>query len=439
MTANKVSGSSNVAPASTVIERSGLPPSLIWGFIGLLLFMIGDGVESGFIAPFMTEKLGSMHQAAIAITLYGFTVTLGSWLAGALSDVWGPRRVMLLGLTIWVVFEVLFLGWAVPSQDFELMMAFYGLRGFGYPFFAYGFLVWVLSATEARRLGSAVGWFYFAFTGGLPTLGSLFASASQPLIGEYATLWISLGLLITGGIAALVGLRGKAGGDRLAPEGVTAVQSIVASFTIAFSNPKIGLGCLIRVVNTAPQFGFLVFLPTIFGEELGFGTAGWLKLVFTLGAANIFANLFFGVLSDKLGWHFTLRWFGCLGCAVSTLSLYYLPHYFPGQYWIAVSCAAFYGVALAGFTPISVLMSLIAPEQKGNAIAVLNLGAGAATFVGPLVVAVFMSSIGAGGVTVIFAGMYVLAGLSVRWLTIPQESRVAVENGKTLQELADPI
>ena len=422
MTVSKVSGSSDVAPVPSIIERSGLPPSLIWGFIGLLLFMIGDGVESGFIAPFMAQKLGSMHEAAIAITLYGLTVTIGSWLAGALSDVWGPRRVMLLGLTIWVIFEVLFLAWAVPTQDFELMMAFYGLRGFGYPFFAYGFLVWVLSASEARRLGSAVGWFYFAFTFLFSTLGSLLASGTQPLIGEYATLWLSLGLLILGGVAALVGLRGRAGGDRLAPEGVTAVQSILASVTIAFSNPKIGLGCLIRIVNTAPQFGFLIFLPTIFADELGFGTAGWLKLVFTLGAANIFANLFFGVLSDKLGWHFTLRWFGCLGCAVSTLCLYYVPHYLPGQYWVAVLCAALYGVALAGFTPISVLMSLIAPEQKGNAIAVLNLGAGAATFVGPLIVAVFLQSLGAGGVTIIFAGLYVLAGVSVRWLTLPSKA-----------------
>ncbi|MBT2523472.1 hypothetical protein [Arthrobacter sp. ISL-28] len=52
------------------------------------------------------------------------------------------------------------------------MLILYGVRGFGYPLFAYGFLVWILAASPAKRLGSAVGWFYFAFTGGLPTLGS---------------------------------------------------------------------------------------------------------------------------------------------------------------------------------------------------------------------------------------------------------------------------
>lgn len=402
-----------------IVEKLGLPRPLVWGFVGLLLFMIGDGVESGFIAPYMAGILGSPTQAAVVITAYGLMVTLGSWLAGALSDVWGPRRVMWLGLISWIFLQVLFLLVALPSKNFELMAAVYGLRGLGYPFFAYGFLVWVLAGTEARRLGSAVGWFYFAFTGGLPTLGSLVASASQPVIGEMATLWLSLALLTAGGLVSMIGLLGRKGGERLAAKDVSAWKSITSSVTIAFTSPRIGLGCLIRIVNTAPQFGFFVFLPTVFAVQFGFGTAGWLKLVFTLGAANIFANLAFGVLSDRLGWHFTLRWFGCMACAASSLALYFVPYYLPGQYWVAVLCAALYGVSLAGFTPISVLMSLIAPNQKGNAIAVLNLGAGAATFVGPLIVALFLERLGAGGVTIIFAGLYVLAGLSVNWLTIP--------------------
>jgi hypothetical protein len=62
----------------------------------------------------------------------------------------------------------------------------------------------------------------------------------------------------------------------------------------------------------------------------------------------------------------------------------------------------------------------MAPGQKGNAVALLNLGAGAATFVGPLIVAVFLGLIGPGGVTIIFASMYVAAGVAVRWLRVPK-------------------
>ncbi|MEV7090473.1 MFS transporter [Streptomyces sp. NPDC093085] len=430
--------SASASPARAeqgLTDRLGLPRPLVWGFAGLLLFMIGDGVESGYISPYLqAHGADTATRAAVVITVYGAVVTAGSWLSGALSDVWGPRRVMWLGLGVWSVFEVLFLAVALPTGNYPLILLTYGLRGFGYPFFAYGFLVWVLAGSPAHRLGSAVGWFYFAFTGGLPTLGSLLASGSEPLIGEYATLWLSLALVVAGGVLALTGIRGARGGGRLAPPEVTAGRSVANSVLIIFSQPRIAVGCLIRVVNTAPQFGFLVFLPAVFSDDLGFGTSGWLRLVFVLGAANIFANLFFGVLSDRLGWHRTLRWFGCAGSAVSSLCLYFLPAHVSDAYWLAVVCAALYGVTLAGFTPISVLMSLMAPGQKGNAIAVLNLGAGAATFVGPLIVAAFLGVIGPGGVTVVFAALYLLAGVAVRWLTIPEESRQAVAEGRPLTE-----
>jgi polyol permease family len=399
--------------------------------------MIGDGVESGYIAPFLAQNgAGTETRAAIIITVYGLTVTIGSWLAGALSDVWGPRKVMIIGLVIWASMEVLFLAVAIPSGNYYVMMLVYGIRGFGYPLFAYGFLVWILAGSPANRLGSAVGWFYFAFTGGLPTLGSLLASGTEPIIGEYLTLWISLGLVILGGFVTLIGIRKAKGGGRLAAPHVTTGRSLIDSVAIAFKNPRVGLGCLIRIVNTAPQFGFFVFLPSVFITGLNYGTAGWLQLVFTIGFANIFANLFFGVLSDRLGWHRTLRWFGCIGSAISALCLYFVPQAIgDDSYWIAVACAAFYGITLAGFTPISVLMSLMAPGQKGNAIAVLNLGAGAATFVGPLIVAVFLGIIGPGGVTIIFAALYVLAGISVRWLKVPAESQKVVDEGLSLEDL----
>jgi Arabinose efflux permease len=417
------------------IEKLGLPRPLVWGFVGLLLFMIGDGVESGYIAPYLAQHgAGSETNAAVIIAVYGLLVTVGSWLAGALSDVWGPRRVMTIGLVLWAVLQVLFLCIALPAENFTLMLIIYGLRGIAYPFFAYGFLVWVLGASPAHRLGSAVGWFYFAFTGGLPTLGSLVASGTEPLIGPYWTFWVALALVVAGGVVSLMGLRRARGGGRLAAPDVSMGRSLFDSVAIAFKNPRVGLGCLVRVVNTAPQFGLFVFFPTVFAVDLGFGTAGWLQLVFILGAANIFANLFFGVLSDRLGWHRTLRWFGCIGSAVTIMLFYFLPQYVGDQYWVSAVCAALFGITLAGFTPISVLMSLMAPGQKGNAIAVLNLGAGAATFVGPLIVAVFLAPLGAAGVTIIFAVLYVLAGVSVRWLQVPEEAQELVDAGQPLDD-----
>src|SRR3954471_14721398 len=168
---------------------------------------------------------------------------------------------MWIGLGIWILFEVLFLGVLGSHAGYMTLLGSYALRGFGYPLFAYGFLVWITAATPAHRLGTAVGWFWFAFTGGLPTLGSLLASFTVPLIGAYQTLWISLGLVVVGGLIALLGLREPTGFRRLAPEGENPLKTVLSSVTIAYKHPKTAAGCVVRIINTAPQFGFLVFLP----------------------------------------------------------------------------------------------------------------------------------------------------------------------------------
>lgn len=169
--------------------------------------MIGDGVEAGYLAPYLEGQGISSRNTALLFTIYGVTVSLSSWASGPLSDLWGPKRVMWIGLAIWGVFEVLFLTFGVAVNSYPIMLAAYTMRGFGYPLFTYGFLVWIAAATPPRQLGSAAGWFWFAFSGGLPTLGSLFASFSIPLIGEMATFWSSLALVMFGGLLALLMTR----------------------------------------------------------------------------------------------------------------------------------------------------------------------------------------------------------------------------------------
>ena len=76
-----------------LIEKMGLPRPLIWGFVGLLLFMVGDGVESGYISPFLqAHGAGTETNAGLVITIYGLFVTLGSWSAGTSTTAWtaGP-------------------------------------------------------------------------------------------------------------------------------------------------------------------------------------------------------------------------------------------------------------------------------------------------------------------------------------------------------------
>jgi polyol permease family len=409
-------------PRNSFMDRIGIFPPLVWGYVGLLLFMIGDGIEAGYLSKYLVDRaIASEKMVAVVFTVYGITVALSAWLSGALSDLWGPRKVMGLGLRIWVICEVGFLLLGVAPGNYIALMVMYALRGFGYPLFAYGFLVWISVATPQHRLGTAVGWFWFALTGGLLTLGPLSASYAIPLIGPYRTLWCSLGMVVCGGLVALVGLQEPTGKKRLAPAGEHPLSTLLSSVSIAWRKPKTAIGCVVRVINTAPQNGFIVFLPIYFTGTIGFELGQWLRLLSFMFLSNIIWNLLFGFIGDLLGWRRTVAYCGGVGSAITTLLLYYAPHTFGANYPLAVLAAVLYGATLAGYVPLSALMPSLAPENKGAAMSLLNLGAGASNWVGPAIVALFLPILGGGGVMWIYAVLYMISALLTLFLTLPGE------------------
>jgi polyol permease family len=419
----------NAAPLyDTPLDRLGIYLPLAWGYVGLLLFMIGDGIEAGYLSNYLVDRAISTEQGvALVFTVYGITVAISAWLSGALSDLWGPRQVMALGLAIWAVFEIAFLLLGVGPGNYRLILLTYGLRGFGYPLFAYGFLVWITIAAPQQRLGAAVGWFWFALTGGLFTSSSLVARVAIPLIGPYQTLWFSLAIVILGGVIALVGIREPIGRRRLAPPGAHPLRTLLSSISIAWEEPKIAIGAIVRIINTAPQNGFLVFLPIYFTETIGFTLEQWLTLLFFMFLSNIIWNLLFGFLGDKLGWRQTVALCGGLGSAITTLLLYYVPHTLGPNYPLAVIAAMLYGATLAGYVPLSALMPSLAPQNKGAAMSLLNLGAGASNWVGPAIVWLFKPAVGVGGVMWIYAGLYLLSAGLAMTLKLPAEKLPADE------------
>jgi polyol permease family len=390
--------------------------------VGLLFFMIGDGVEAGYLSKYLIDQgMCTEQSAALVFTVYGVTVAIAAWLSGALSDLWGPQRVMGLGLLIWSLFEVGFLLLGVAPNNYAMTMLLYALRGFGYPLFAYGFLVWISVATPQHRLGTAVGWFWFALTGGLLTLGPFLASVSIPQIGPYRTLWLSLGLVVLGGVIGLVGLREPTGRRRLAPAGEHPVRTLLSSVSIAWRKPKTAIGCIVRIINTAPQNGFVVFLPLYFTQQVGFTLEQWLRLLSFMFLSNIIWNLLFGFIGDRFGWRRTVAYCGGIGSAVTTLLLYYVPHTLGANYPLAVVAAVLYGATLAGYVPLSALMPCLAPENRGAAMSLLNLGAGASNWAGPAIVGLFLPLVGVGGVMWIYAVLYLVSAVLTLFLRLPSE------------------
>lgn len=430
---------STTTPRETFLDRIGIPHSLRWGFLGVLVFMTGNGTESNFISPHIEALLGSPEDTVAAIiAAYGVAVLVGSYLAGALADLWGPRRVMTMGVVVWVVFEVLFL-LSLQLGSTPLAAVSYFFRGFGYPLFAFAFLVWINVVTPYSRNGVAVGWFYVMFTGGLPTLGSLFALGMIPAFGgaaggETAAMVGSTVLVVAGFLIARFGVREPHATQRLAPAGENTGQVLSAGLRLTASNPKILMGFLVRLINTAPQYGMFIILPTVIAVELGWGQSRWLIMTVFVYATNILVNAVFGAVGDRWGWRRTVQWFGVFGSAVGLLLWWYVPHAVPAGstwgFWVSVAAGCVFGCLLAGFVPMGAIMPALAPDHKGAAMAMYTTAAGGAQFLGAAVVYV-MLALGAGNVGVVwgFVGLYVVAFVMVSFLNVPQgspEPRAAV-------------
>lgn len=58
-------------------SRFGIPSQLKWGYLGVLIFMMGDGVEQGWLSPYLIEHGMSMQQSASLFTIYGVAIAIG--------------------------------------------------------------------------------------------------------------------------------------------------------------------------------------------------------------------------------------------------------------------------------------------------------------------------------------------------------------------------
>ncbi|PST84663.1 MFS transporter [Pedobacter yulinensis] len=404
----------------SALDRIGIPKNLAWGYLGILIFMMGDGVEQGWLSPYLIERGMTIQQSASLFTVYGITIAISSWFSGVLAEGFGPKKTMLMGLILYVLGTVGFVAYGMPDLNFGMMLITYAIRGFGYPLFAYSFLVWITYRSPQRKLGTAVGWFWFVFTGGLNVFGAYYSSWAIQNLGYLNTLWSSIFWVAVGAFFALVLNK-----DKFVPvTGGSKAEELAKGLTIIREEPKVLLGGIVRIINTTAQFAFPVFLPTYMAAH-GFSTTEWLQIWGTIFTANIAFNLIFGFVGDRLGWRNTVMWFGGVGCGLTTLLFYYAPEVFGVSFWAVMFCGILWGALLAGYVPLSALVPSLVKKDKGAAMAILNLGAGLAVFAGPAIVGLFIGSVGNEGVVWILAGLYFLSALLTRFIHLPDGARTA--------------
>lgn len=403
----------------------GLPKNLLWGYIGLTIFMIGDGVEQAWISIWLVEKGLSVAEASFLITAYGIAVTLAAWVTGVFVQTLGPRKVMLYGLIAFVVGSIGFIGIGLHSMHMPVMLPFYAIRGIGYPLFAYSFLVWINYSTPLERRSTAVGWFWFTFSLGLSVIGPFFSSLALPVMGEIHVLWTGMGFVIVGATLAIWVNRDKVPASEIHP---FSAAELMKGITI-LQRPVIAMGLVVKSINGVAQYGLATFLP-LYLISFGYSKTEWLHMWSAVFVVAIFANLFFGFFGDKFGWRNTILWVGGVGYALVLILVWLVPQLLGHNFYVMAFVLCLCGVTMAGYVPLSALFPMLAPESKGAAMSVLNLGAGLGAFIAPAITALFYTSLGAGGVLGIYAGLYILSAVLTPFLKTPDErgSQVAMKD-----------
>ncbi|WP_084499442.1 MFS transporter [Brevibacterium album] len=395
-----------------ILDSQGISRTLAWGFLALMLFMVGDGIELSFLSNHLTDMGFGGGRVALIFTAYGIVVAVSAWLAGALAESWGPRRVMLTGGIIWVVFQVVFLLWGVMREDYAVMLTAYSVRAIGYPFFAYGFLVWVTMETPARVMGKAVGWYWFFNAMGLGVISGYFVALVVEPWGALGTLWSSLVFVVLATLMVAVLIRARPGAYRMTRE--QTVRGLVTSVTIMVQKPKVALGGALRMINTMSYYSFAVFLNVYMVGTIGFSQAQWSSIWGTMLFANVLANLVSGYASDRFGRLNVIAWGGGLATALTVLGFYYVPQGLGANYPVVLVLGIVYGLALGMYVPLSAVVPLLAPHNKAAAVAVLNLGAGLSNFIGPAIAAL-VPLLGVAPVVWVLAAIY-LVGLFLTFL-----------------------
>jgi polyol permease family len=406
----------------------GLPISLIWGYIAIAMFMSGDGFEMAFLSKHITDLGFTPAQSALVFTIYGAAAALAAWSSGVVAEIITPQRAMRIGFILWVVMHILFMTLGLGMRNYPLMLLFYGIRGLAYPLFIYSFVMLVVQNVPKHQLSSAMGWFWAMYSVGIGCVGSYLPSFTISWIGETGTLWFAIAWVVVGGVMAMTLLRNVGGESEKANltnrEKFTELSRAV---TILFTNRNIFLACLIRIINTLSLFGFAVVMPMLFVGRLGFTMSEWLQIWAVFFFVTIFTNIMWGVLGEYIGWIRQVRWFGCLGCALSSLAFYYLPVTFGHNYWVAMIPAVMLGITVAAFVPMTAVFPVLEPEHKGAAISIYNLSAGLSNFLAPAIASLVLPFFDIVGVVWTYTGLYLVAGILTLIIKVEQPARLSAK------------
>ncbi|AOA03118.1 RbtT/DalT/CsbX family MFS transporter [Carnobacterium maltaromaticum] len=399
-----------------ITNRIGIPASLFYGYIGLVFFMIGAGIETSWFSAFLVSSGYEIQLVSVIFSLYGLFVAIFSWLTSFFVNIFSVRKVMIAGLIIYLVSAVILIA-GIYFELLPVIAVAYTLRGASYPLFAYAFLIWITLRSEFKNLGKATSWFWFSFNLGLTIISPLLAS----LLLKFSN---SINILAVGMVMALLGsfLSLKVNRDHLPTfnNNKSILYEMQEGIMILFEYPRLAIGLVVKAINNIGQFGFVIMMP-IFLVNHGYSLSQWGIIWATTYVVNSFAGILFGNLGDYYGWRKIVCYFSGTLTALSCFLIGSVVFYFPGNFFLLMLAFIVFSFGIAAFGPLSALIPAMALEKKTTALSVLNLGSGLSNFLGPVLVTVLFQKFDGFFVLAVFAVLYLLASILAIFLKTPEE------------------
>ncbi len=226
-----------------MLQKIGIPKQLGWGFLGVLIFMMRDGLEQGWLSPFLIENGLTVQQSASIFTVYGISLAIASWFSGVCLEAFGAKRTMFMGLLFYIIGTAGFIAFGFEQLNLPVMYITYVIKGLGYPLFAYSFLTWVIYRTPQKKLSTAVGWFWIAYCCGMFVFGAWYSSYAIKAFGYINTLWSSIFWVCLGAFFALVMNRDRFEKKKVSKEDTA--NELLKGVTILVKNPRVLTGGVI--------------------------------------------------------------------------------------------------------------------------------------------------------------------------------------------------
>lgn len=159
-----------------------------------------------------------------------------------------------------------------------------------------------------------------------------------------------------------------------------------------------------------------------------YGMRGFGYPMFAYEFVAIIGDVFWGVMGDRIGWRNTLQWAATPITAIALVYIYVIPLVAGPNFLLIALGTSAVGIGLSAHVPTTPLITAHAHGETGNALAILNLGAGLGAFVGPAVVSALLgkedTASGYVAAAMALAGLYVISFFLCFALKLPGNARV---------------